>query len=87
MLHPERDARTLRLNGDTGLIKVVACLCMLSDHLGKMIFPNALYISVSGPWAFLHARARQRRPFCCFSRSSPIRFRCSHSAARRWPAS
>ena len=53
MLHPERDARTLRLNGDTGLIKVVACLCMLSDHLGKMIFPNALYISVSGPWAFL----------------------------------
>ena len=42
MLHPERDARTLRLNGDTGLIKVVACLCMLSDHLGKMIFPNAL---------------------------------------------
>ncbi|MDO4386557.1 MAG: TraX family protein [Clostridia bacterium] len=53
MLHPERDARTLRLNGDTGLIKVVACLCMLSDHLGKMIFPNALYISVSGSWAFL----------------------------------
>ena len=53
MLHPERDARTLRLNGDTGLLKVVACLCMLSDHLGKMIFPNALYISVSGPRAFL----------------------------------
>ncbi|MCR4577257.1 MAG: conjugal transfer protein TraX [Clostridiales bacterium] len=34
-------SREIKLNNDTGLLKLVACLAMLSDHMGKMIFPNA----------------------------------------------
>lgn len=53
-----RDSRELRLNNDTGLLKIIACLCMLSDHAGKMLFSSgafqeALYIRVTGEWAFL----------------------------------
>lgn len=52
-LNPAKDARELRLNADTGLLKIIACLTMLSDHMGKMIFPYAYRVSVSGEWAFL----------------------------------
>ncbi len=34
------DGRTLALNHDTGMLKIFACLFMLSDHAGKMLFPN-----------------------------------------------
>ena len=34
-------AREIKLNNDTGLLKIIACLAMLSDHMGKMIFPDA----------------------------------------------
>ncbi|MBR5751062.1 MAG: hypothetical protein IKX84_01620 [Clostridia bacterium] len=34
-------ARGIKLNNDTGLLKIIACLAMLSDHMGKMIFPDA----------------------------------------------
>lgn len=32
--------REIKLNNDTGLLKIIACLTMLCDHMGKMIFPN-----------------------------------------------
>ena len=33
--------REIKLNNDTGMLKIIACLAMLSDHMGKMIFPGA----------------------------------------------
>ena len=51
VLHTEEDAREVRLNHDTGLIKIIACLLMLSDHMGKMIFPHAWRLSAAGDWA------------------------------------
>ena len=36
MLRPER----VRLNGNTGLIRLIACICMAIDHAGKMLFPH-----------------------------------------------
>ena len=46
----ESDAREVRLNNDTGLIKIIACLLMLSDHMGKMIFPHAWRLN-AGEWS------------------------------------
>lgn len=43
-----KDMRELRMNQDTGLIKIFACLFMLCDHMGKMIFPDALKFKL--PW-------------------------------------
>ncbi len=53
-----KDQRTLRLNHDTNLLKIIACLCMLSDHAGKMLFSSGafqkiLYLRQTGEWAFL----------------------------------
>ena len=53
-----KDPRTLRLNNDTNLLKIIACICMLSDHAGKMLFSSGafhevLYLRQTGPWAFL----------------------------------
>lgn len=53
-----KDQRVLRLNHDTNLLKIIACLCMLSDHAGKMLFSDGafqklLYLRMSGEWAFL----------------------------------
>ena len=45
------DAREVRLNKDTGLIKIFACLLMLSDHMGKMIFPHAWRLTAPEEWA------------------------------------
>lgn len=47
------DERELRLNNDTGLLKILACLFMVCDHAGKMFFPNALILSGSGTFGFL----------------------------------
>ena len=30
----------VRTNQDTGLIRLIACLCMCIDHAGKMLFPQ-----------------------------------------------
>jgi len=48
------DKREIRLNNDTGLLKILACLLMLSDHLGKMVFPHAwkIAVSVNSEWLF-----------------------------------
>jgi len=52
-LHPEKDPRTLRLNQNTSLLKIIACIVMMVDHMGKMIFPDAYYFRMTGEWAFL----------------------------------
>ena len=46
-------AREIRLNRDTGLLKIIACACMMCDHMGKMVYPFAYRVSGTGPWAFL----------------------------------
>ena len=53
-----KDSRALKLNNDTGLLKIIACLAMLSDHMGKMLFSDGafsrlLQIKAAGEWAFL----------------------------------
>lgn len=40
------------LNGDTGLLKLVAMLTMLCDHAGKMLFPQYPVMRVIGRIAF-----------------------------------
>jgi TraX protein. len=45
--------REIRLNRDTGLLKLIACACMMCDHMGKMVYPFAYRLSATGPWAFL----------------------------------
>ncbi len=50
---PERDARALKLNNDTDLLKIIACIAMIIDHMGKMIFPDAYVLRGSGELAFL----------------------------------
>ena len=46
-------ARELKLNNDTGLLKLIACVCMLCDHMGKMVFPYAYKLSATGRFASL----------------------------------
>ena len=48
-----KDQRTLRLNHDTNLLKLIACIAMLSDHAGKMLFgtgafDDLMYFRVTG---------------------------------------
>ena len=54
-------AREIKLNNDTGLLKIVACLTMLSDHMGKMIFPNAWRPVFSGELARMLATSNIMR--------------------------
>ena len=42
----------VKLNGDTGLLKLVAMLAMLCDHAGKMLFPQYPILRVVGRIAF-----------------------------------
>ena len=51
VLHPEKDLRELRLNNNTGLLKIIACLTMLVDHLGAVVFPNAYVFRMTGSLA------------------------------------
>lgn len=41
--------REVKLNHDTGMLKILACLLMLCDHMGKMIFPDAFVLHFTGP--------------------------------------
>lgn len=43
---------TVRLNEDTGLLKLVAMLAMLCDHMGKMLFPQYPIMRIIGRIAF-----------------------------------
>ena len=40
--------REVRSNHDTGMLKILACLLMLCDHMGKMIYPDAYVLRCSG---------------------------------------
>ena len=42
----------VRLNGDTGLLKLVAMLAMFCDHAGKMLFPQYPIMRIIGRLAF-----------------------------------
>lgn len=42
----------VKLNSDTGLLKLVAMLTMLCDHMGKMLFPQYAVMRVIGRIAF-----------------------------------
>lgn len=42
----------VRLNGDTGLLKLVAMLAMFCDHAGKMLFPQYPVMRIIGRLAF-----------------------------------
>ncbi|MBR3795110.1 MAG: hypothetical protein IKK34_03655 [Clostridia bacterium] len=42
----------VRTNQDTGLIKLIACLCMAVDHAGKMLFPDIPEMRLIGRLAF-----------------------------------
>jgi len=44
--------RQVRTNQNSGLIKLIACLCMAVDHLGKMCFPNQPWMRLVGRLAF-----------------------------------
>lgn len=48
LTHPE----TVRTNRDTGLIRLIACVCMLIDHAGKMLFPQLPVMRLIGRLAF-----------------------------------
>ena len=45
MFTVDEDGRELALNHDTGLLKLLACVFMLCDHAGKMLFPNAMMLT------------------------------------------
>ncbi|HIU16540.1 MAG TPA: hypothetical protein IAC49_08795 [Candidatus Ventricola intestinavium] len=42
----------MRTNQDTGLIRLIACLCMVIDHAGKMLFPQYPVMRLIGRLAF-----------------------------------
>ena len=39
-------------NEDTGLLGLIAILCMICDHLGAAFFPDAMWLRVIGRIAF-----------------------------------
>ena len=53
------DSRTLKLNNDTGMLKLLACVLMLLDHTGKMIFG---YLPVLKPAEWLDGCIRAVSP-------------------------
>lgn len=42
----------LKLNRNTGLIRLIACICMAVDHFGKMCFPHIPEMRMIGRLAF-----------------------------------
>lgn len=44
--------KTVRTNRDTGLIRLLACICMFIDHAGKMLFPQFPVMRLIGRLAF-----------------------------------
>lgn len=42
----------VRTNQDTGLIRLIACICMFIDHAGKMLFPQCPVMRLIGRLAF-----------------------------------
>ena len=48
LTHPD----AVRTNRDTGLIRLIACVCMAVDHAGKMFFPQYTVMRLIGRLAF-----------------------------------
>jgi len=44
--------QTVRTNTSSGLIKLIACICMAIDHFGKMCFPDQPWMRLVGRLAF-----------------------------------
>ncbi|MGN0996782.1 MAG: TraX family protein [Candidatus Ventricola sp.] len=44
--------REVKTNRNTGLIRLIACLCMVIDHAGKMLFPQYHVMRLIGRMAF-----------------------------------
>lgn len=44
--------QSIRTNQDTGLIRLIACVCMFIDHAGKMLFPQYPVMREIGRLAF-----------------------------------
>ena len=44
--------REVKTNRNTGLIRLIACLCMVIDHAGKMLFPQYPVMRLIGRMAF-----------------------------------
>ena len=45
-------SRPIRLNQDTNLLKLVAIITMMIDHMGKMLFPQYPIFRIIGRIAF-----------------------------------
>lgn len=52
LLHALARPQQVRTNRDTGLIRLIACICMAIDHAGKMFFPNIPEMRLIGRLAF-----------------------------------
>lgn len=44
--------KTVRTNRSSGLLRLIACVCMAIDHFGKMCFPNQPWMRLVGRLAF-----------------------------------
>lgn len=73
ILNPPKDLRKLRLNRDTNLLKLVACIVMLCDHLGAVIFKNAYVFTMPGalsimsnPSNIMRVIGRLAMPIFCY---------------------
>lgn len=44
--------RTLKLNKDTHLLKLIAMIAMITDHLGAVVFPQYRFLRIIGRLAF-----------------------------------
>ena len=42
----------VRTNRNSGLLRLIACICMAIDHFGKMCFPNQPWMRLVGRLAF-----------------------------------
>ena len=44
--------QSIRTNRSSGLLRLIACICMAIDHFGKMCFPNQPWMRLVGRLAF-----------------------------------
>ena len=57
----------VRTNQDTGLIRLIACICMFIDHAGKMLFPQYPVMRIIGRIAFpIYAYCLAAGCVCCY---------------------
>ena len=59
----EPKAREIKLNNDTGLLKLFACALMMCDHMGKMVYSHALVLRAQNILAGLSPQWQQALSF------------------------